>query len=171
MASKNTTRYKSNIQEKRIAKELNGRVQINSGAIWSLPGDVRTDELLIEAKTTSAPAYRLSIQTWEKIRKEALHDGFRIPLMQLDISGSRFAVYQEFSFAEYRDNFMYYPTSILTSEHSSVLLRKDQSPIRIRFLEMPYLLTCISWDDFLDLLKSGKRLIDYDGSEVQGNKS
>ena len=44
------TRKYSNLQEKRIAKKLHGRKQLNSGATMFQKGDVITDKILIECK-------------------------------------------------------------------------------------------------------------------------
>ena len=85
MARKGTTKYKSNKQEKRIAKDLNARVQIGSGCLWHTPSDVRNDVYLVEAKTTSKDFYSLTYTTWERIEKQALKDGMRIPLMCIDV--------------------------------------------------------------------------------------
>ena len=41
------TRKYSNLQEKRIAKKLHGRKQLNSGATMFQKGDVITDKILI----------------------------------------------------------------------------------------------------------------------------
>ena len=60
MINKDSTRYKSNIQEKRIAKALGGRQVIGSGSTPFLKGDVVTGNLFIEAKTKMEPSKRIS---------------------------------------------------------------------------------------------------------------
>lgn len=85
MVRKKTVKEKSQEQEKRTAKQLNGQTQIASGAIWTMKADVRTEDFLIENKYTDSSYYTLNVTTWEKIFKEATNDNLRIPLMQVDI--------------------------------------------------------------------------------------
>ena len=84
MAKKGTTKYKSIKQEKRVAKELDGRTVIGSGALLD-KADVKSDIFLIECKTTAKNFYPLSLATWKKIQKEALKIG-RTPLMYIDFN-------------------------------------------------------------------------------------
>jgi len=71
------TRYFSKMQEKAVAKKLNGRVQPNSGATAFAKGDVKTDGWLIECKTKTTPSDSMSIKkSWlEKNMHEALFLG------------------------------------------------------------------------------------------------
>lgn len=71
------TRYFSKMQEKAVAKKLNGRVQPNSGATAFAKGDVKTDDWLIECKTKTTPSDSMSIKkSWlEKNMHEALFLG------------------------------------------------------------------------------------------------
>lgn len=85
MAKKNTTKYKSNLQEKRVAKELNAKVTVASGALDFQKADVRNDIFLVECKTTSKPFYSLTLTTWLKVEKQAIKDGLRTPLMCIDL--------------------------------------------------------------------------------------
>lgn len=82
-------------QEKSVAKKLNAKVTIASGALWGMKGDVRNEEYLIECKTTSKPYYSLTAKVWEKIEKEAIKDHGRIPLMVIDLSNgdNRYVVF------------------------------------------------------------------------------
>lgn len=68
----NTRKY-SNIQEKQVAKALNGRKNINSGATAFIKGDVQLDNFLVECKTVVQKKSSVSIkQEWlDKLRKEA----------------------------------------------------------------------------------------------------
>lgn len=49
--NKNSTRYYSSRQEKKVAKAINGRTVANSGAIPFGAGDVTSDQWLLECKT------------------------------------------------------------------------------------------------------------------------
>ena len=71
---KNTTRAKSNQQEKRIAKAMGGKQVIGSGATPFLKGDVIVDKLFIEAKTKMEPSKSISVKReWlEKAKAQAL---------------------------------------------------------------------------------------------------
>ena len=81
MASKNTTKYLSNKQEKQVAKDIGGKTVIASGSLWGMKGDCRSDKYLIECKTTQKKSYRLTTETWEKINYEAIRDGLRTPVL------------------------------------------------------------------------------------------
>ena len=72
--NKESTRYKSNIQEKRVAKAMGGRQVIGSGATPFLKGDVVVDKLFIEAKTKMEPSKSISVKKeWlEKAKRQAL---------------------------------------------------------------------------------------------------
>ena len=85
MAKKGTTKYKSNLQEKSVAKQFGGKQVIASGALWFAHSDVRNDNFLIECKTTEKDYYSLTSKVWEKIVGEAIRDHMRIPLMAIDL--------------------------------------------------------------------------------------
>lgn len=72
--NKESTRYQSNIQEKRVAKAMGGRQVIGSGATPFLKGDVVVDKLFIEAKTKMEPSKSISVKKeWlEKAKEQAL---------------------------------------------------------------------------------------------------
>ena len=99
-----TKKKKSQLQEKKVADEINADVVVASGALWGSKGDVRSDELLIECKTTDNSYYVFHFATWDKIRKEAIKDGLRIPVMSIDILGGkrRFAVFNSKDFEEHK---------------------------------------------------------------------
>ena len=86
MAKKGTTKYKSNLQEKSVAKQFGGKQVIASGALWFAHSDVRNDKFLIECKTTEKDYYSLTAKVWEKIEQEAIRDHLRIPLMVIDLA-------------------------------------------------------------------------------------
>ncbi len=87
-------------QELVVAKELNGNAVIASGALYTMKGDVRNDLLLVECKTTKNGYYSLTLNVWEKIAKEALQDGMRTPVMQINLKNGdkRFAVFSSKDF-------------------------------------------------------------------------
>lgn len=85
MPNKNSTRYKSNLQEKDVAKTLGGKTTIASGSFWGMKADVRSDDYLIECKTTSKNFYSVTAKVWEKIEKEAIRDRGRTPLLIVDL--------------------------------------------------------------------------------------
>ena len=60
--SKENTRYKSNIQEKRIAKAIGGRQVVGSGSTPFLKGDVIAGDLFIEAKTKMNPSQSITVK-------------------------------------------------------------------------------------------------------------
>ena len=80
---------RSKEQEKRVAKELNGKTQPASGALWAAKADVRSDLFLVECKTTLKDSYRLTFNTWNKVYNEALKDGMRVPVMCIELEGGR----------------------------------------------------------------------------------
>ncbi len=71
--NKESTRYKSNQQEKRIARSLGGRQVIGSGSTPFLKGDVIAGKLFIEAKTRVNPSKSIKVnKEWlDKAREQA----------------------------------------------------------------------------------------------------
>ena len=71
--NKESTRYKSNQQEKKIAKAMGGRQVIGSGSTPFLKGDVIAGKLFIEAKTRVNPSKSIKVnKEWlEKAREQA----------------------------------------------------------------------------------------------------
>lgn len=71
--NKDSTRYKSNQQEKRIAKALGGRQVVGSGSTPFLKGDVIAGKLFIEAKTKANPSKSIKVnKEWmDKAREQA----------------------------------------------------------------------------------------------------
>lgn len=69
----NSTRDKSNQQEKRIAKAMGGRQVIGSGSTPFLKGDVIAGKLFIEAKTRMEPRKGITVKKeWlDKARSQA----------------------------------------------------------------------------------------------------
>ena len=71
---KNSTRAKSNQQEKRIAKAMGGKQVIGSGSTPFLKGDVVVDQLFIEAKTKMVPSQQITVKkAWiDKAKEQSL---------------------------------------------------------------------------------------------------
>ena len=82
-------RVNSKKQENKVAKELSGKVTPASGALWGAKADVRNDIFLVECKTTGKDFYSLTYDTWNKIYKEAIKDGLRIPVMCIDLNNGK----------------------------------------------------------------------------------
>ena len=71
---KDSTRAKSSIQEKRIAKAIGGRQVVGSGSTPFLKGDVIAGDLFIEAKTKMNPSQSITIKkAWvDKAKEQSL---------------------------------------------------------------------------------------------------
>ena len=70
--NKNSTRYYSNIQEKHVAKVLNGKQNVNSGATKWVKGDCSVQDILIECKTVMTPknSYTVKKDVLSKLKQE-----------------------------------------------------------------------------------------------------
>ena len=153
MARRGTTKFKSNLQEKKVASEISGRTVIASGSLWGSKGDVRSDKFLIECKTTDKDYYTLQYPTWEKIYKEAAKDGLRTPVMCIDLEGGkqRIAVVS-FSF----DTF---PLSYLrvSAKGKSFRVRYIEDAVKVEFTSVlnrfgePQCLLVLPWNLFLHI--------------------
>lgn len=71
--NKRSTRYYSNLQERRVAKAIGGRQTSNSGAPRFTAGDVRTNSFLLECKTCTEPrkSFTLKKEWFDKNKEEA----------------------------------------------------------------------------------------------------
>ena len=135
---------KSQLQECRIAKEVSGRPVVASGALWSRKGDVRNDEFLIECKYTDTPFYSLSFSTWDKINREAIKDGLRIPVMCIEVQGIALAVLNSLDWGEFTHND---PEYIMAK--SSIRIKPLLLNQRIKF-DKSNVLVIVSWEEFLE---------------------
>lgn len=154
---------KSQKQEKSVAKDLNARTVVASGALWGSKGDVRHDNLLVECKTTDKSFYSLTMQVWEKIEKEAIRDGLRLPVMCIDLNGGqeRYAVFKDKDFRHYRS---YYDstadTDCVWSDRKSFRVQRPERVLMIAYKSKSGETPCfvvIHWDDFLYMLKGGEK--------------
>ena len=75
--NKNSTRYFSNKQEKKVAKTVGGKKTANSGATKFSKGDVRTNNFLIECKTCmkEQKSFTLQKEWFDKNEEEAFAMG------------------------------------------------------------------------------------------------
>lgn len=155
-----TVKKKSQAQEKRVAKELDAKTVVASGALWGSKGDVRHEDFLVECKTTEKSYYSLTMQVWEKIEKEATRDGLRIPLMCIDINSGkdRYAVFLEKHFKHYKT---YYDLETGDTAWSDRKSFRVQYPERVLMLcyedkmgETPVFVVA-PWEDFLYMIKGG----------------
>jgi len=80
------TRYYSSKQEKRVAKEFNGKTVANSGAAMFCGGDVNLENFLVECKTSTKPKDSMSIKKeWlTKIKEEAIAKRKRYYALTID---------------------------------------------------------------------------------------
>ena len=172
MAKRNTTKYKSNIQEKKVAKDLQAKVTGASGALSFQKADVRNDVFLVECKTTTKDFYSLTESTWKKIEKQAIMDGIRTPLMCISVNDGvdTFAVINYFDFmileldlkAQYLgntepkfiDKSSYRVTNKFMGEPFPQELIKGHYPCYredIKFLKSNKHLFILPWEDFISI--------------------
>lgn len=102
--NKNSTRYYSGRQEKRVAKVLNGKCVSNSGAASFVAGDVTTADWLIECKTSTTEKASFSIKReWlDKNREEAfaMNKDYNALCFDFGDNGERYYVIDEKTFKE-----------------------------------------------------------------------
>lgn len=60
-------------KEKNDSALFKGHTRPRSGGLWFSPGDVTTEEFLIDCKTTEHHSFSVTEQIWDKIHTEALH--------------------------------------------------------------------------------------------------
>ena len=98
MKNKDSTRYYSDKQEKRTAKNLNAKVQTSSGSSAFLKGDVVSDTCLIECKTSMSEKKSFSIKKeWlDKIEEQCFEMRKRYPILAFDFGdGENYYVLNE----------------------------------------------------------------------------
>lgn len=72
-------------KEKRDAKTSGGKVTPRSGGLWFAPGDVKTDDFLIDSKTTDKKSFSITGKIWRKLYKEALLNQ-RMPCLSIKLN-------------------------------------------------------------------------------------
>lgn len=86
-------------QEDRLAKTLGGSRNAGSGSFWVRKGDVRTDDLLIEAKFTGKKQFTLKAEVLETAMTEALMAG-RTGVLGISLNGKDYVCLEESDFLE-----------------------------------------------------------------------
>lgn len=88
-------RERSRRSEKQLAERAKGRVQPASGALPVLrfKGDVITDKLLFDDKTTQAESFSVKLATYEKLKKEAWFNGERMAVVRVRFEQEDKALY------------------------------------------------------------------------------
>jgi hypothetical protein len=83
--AKSRQQKRSQLQERRIAEDVGGRVQAGSGSSWQAKSDVRVQGAIrCEAKYTEKKTYSLKLADLLKIRDEAIRGGLETPVMQVE---------------------------------------------------------------------------------------
>lgn len=110
------TRFYSDRQEKKVAKAIGGKQTANSGATTFSKGDVRTDEWLIECKTTCKEKSSFSIKReWLIKNKEesfAMSRPYNALAFDYGDNGTRYYVVDEKTFIKMKEALESYGTSI-----------------------------------------------------------
>lgn len=88
------------LKEKSDEKTFKGKRTTGSGNRWYAPGDVRTDNLLIENKQTDNASYSITTKVWKKIEKEALF-AYRLPMMSIQIQDVEVVVLSKKDFVKF----------------------------------------------------------------------
>lgn len=101
------TRFYSSKQEKAVAKAVKGKQVANSGATAFNKGDVRTEEWLVECKTSTTAKASFSIKReWlEKNREEAFAMGKYYNALCFDYGngGQRYYIVDEKTFLKMKE--------------------------------------------------------------------
>lgn len=91
---------KSRKQEQRSAKVYRGSRNAGSGSGWLRKNDVRSEQLLIENKlTTATKSITLKEVDLRELRQRAIVED-RIPVLQFDLAGRNYVVLVEDDFLE-----------------------------------------------------------------------
>ena len=78
-------------KEKLDARDFGGHSQVGSGNQWYAPGDVKTDDFLIDSKHTTKKSYSITLKTWDKLYEEALF-AKRLPVLSLQIQETEIVI-------------------------------------------------------------------------------
>lgn len=97
--SRTENQKNSDRHEAGIAKRFGGHVNPGSGSSWKRRQDVRTKEVLFEAKYTGKTQVTIKADVLEQLRLHALQDG-RIAALHLEVGGRNYVVLNEADFEE-----------------------------------------------------------------------
>ena len=105
--NKNSTRYYSGRQERKVAKAVKGKLTANSGATKFGAGDVTADDWLIECKTCTTEKASFSIKKeWlEKNKQEAfaMRKMYNTLCFDYGDNGTRYYIVDEKTFIKMKD--------------------------------------------------------------------
>lgn len=82
-----TNHQRSERQEKRVTKDLDGKRQPASGSRWGYRRDIVTPSILVEAKTTKAKRYSIPFADLEFLKRQAYGTG-RVPAYLISLQDS-----------------------------------------------------------------------------------
>lgn len=149
-----TVKKISQKQEAKVAKDLNAKTVVASGALWGAKGDVRSDKYLVECKTTSKSFYSLTSSVWGKIKREAIKDGLRVPAMCIEVKEQSVAIVEQGLVQDYltEHSIKMYSVDVLAK---SFRVRADyDKPVAYNCTDKswgkhPEKLVQMSWEDFV----------------------
>lgn len=95
-----TKKKKWEIKEDSDKKLFVGKKTRSSGNKWFDPGDIKTEDFLIEVKQTEHASYPLRKEIWEKICREALMK-YKLPMMSIQIQDTEVVVLSKEDFLKY----------------------------------------------------------------------
>ena len=99
MINKQSTRFYSNRQEKKVAKTVMGVKTPNSGATAFKKGDVTTEDFLLECKTVTKPqkTFTIHLEWIEKNKEEAfaMNKPYSAVVIQFEPDGENYYVIEE----------------------------------------------------------------------------
>jgi len=88
-------------KERKDSSLFRGRTRPRSGGLWFMPGDVTTEEFLIDCKTTDNKSFSITEQIWDKIRTEALKCR-KLPCLSIQLgNGTEVVVLDKNDFLSY----------------------------------------------------------------------
>jgi len=85
------TRKRSGKQEKALREKFGGKLASNSGARFG-ENDIKSEDMEIEAKTTQAIGYRLTIKELDGIEKKCKMGKIPVQVIQFEQNGKSYAV-------------------------------------------------------------------------------
>lgn len=156
-------RRTSRNQEKQVAKDLGGKVQVNSGAVRLGGGsDVRVQgKFRVECKFTNKESYTLKLLELEKLKKQA-NSTLEYPIFQFSLKDNLGKLGDKYAAISWNDK-LEPKISIIANAKQISLSRQLLSsieydkPVKITF-STPALVRSyriIKWDELVDYINSG----------------